>query len=246
MEICGRKINLDNLESVYLNCDCMQGMRQFPDKYFDVAIVDPPYGINAPDMAMGTNKVRTGNGYPAESTADRLKRDGQTRDWDKVAPGPEYFAELFRVSKNQIIWGGNYFSLPPTRGIVVWDKVQPWEAFSQVEIAWTSYDVPAKLFRYSNTGGANAEKKIHPTQKPIALYEYLISAFDICGGGQRVLDTHVGSASSLIAFQRANIAFVGFEVDKYYYEKSKERYERNTAQMTLFQIGMRKERTNEQ
>ena len=171
------------LDFGYYCMDCMQGMRQFPDKYFDVAIVDPPYGINAPDMAMGTNKVRTGNGYPAESTADRLKRDGQTRDWDKAAPGPEYFAELFRVSKNQIIWGGNYFSLPPTRGIVVWDKVQPWEAFSQVEIAWTSYDVPAKLFRYSNTGGANAEKKIHPTQKPIALYEYLISAFDICGGG---------------------------------------------------------------
>lgn len=90
---------------------------------------------------------------------------------------------LFRVSKNQIIWGGNYFNLPPTKCFVVWDKVQPWDAFSQAEIAWTSYNLPAKLFRYSNTGGTNSEKRIHPTQKPIALYEYLVGAFKLSGGG---------------------------------------------------------------
>lgn len=154
-------------------------MKLFPDKYFDVAIVDPPYGINAPNMAMGTNKSRTKNGYPAESTASRLKRSGQVKEWDSKPPTEEYFKELFRVSKNQIIWGGNYFNLPPTKCFVVWDKVQPWDAFSQAEIAWTSYNLPAKLFRYSNTGGTNSEKRIHPTQKPIALYEYLVGAFKL-------------------------------------------------------------------
>ena len=148
-----------------------------------MAIVDPPYGINAPNMAMGTNKSRTKNGYPAESTASRLKRSGQVKEWDSKPPTEEYFKELFRVSKNQIIWGGNYFNLPPTKCFVVWDKVQPWDAFSQAEIAWTSYNLPAKLFRYSNTGGANSEKRIHPTQKPIALYEYLVGAFKLSGGG---------------------------------------------------------------
>ena len=112
-----------------------------------------------------------------------MKRSGQVKEWDSKPPTEEYFKELFRVSKNQIIWGGNYFNLPPTKCFVVWDKVQPWDAFSQAEIAWTSYNLPAKLFRYSNTGGTNSEKRIHPTQKPIALYEYLVGAFKLSGGG---------------------------------------------------------------
>lgn len=116
---------MDKLDFGYYNMDCMAGMKLFPDKYFDVAIVDPPYGINAPNMAMGTNKSRTKNGYPAESTASRLKRSGQVKEWDSKPPTEEYFKELFRVSKNQIIWGGNYFNLPPTKCFVVWDKVQP-------------------------------------------------------------------------------------------------------------------------
>lgn len=125
---------MDKLDFGYYNMDCMAGMKLFPDKYFDVAIVDPPYGINAPNMAMGTNKSRTKNGYPAESTASRLKRSGQVKEWDSKPPTEEYFKELFRVSKNQIIWGGNYFNLPPTKCFVVWDKVQPWDAFSQAEL----------------------------------------------------------------------------------------------------------------
>ena len=104
---------MDKLDFGYYNMDCMAGMKLFPDKYFDVAIVDPPYGINAPNMAMGTNKSRTKNGYPSESTASRLKRSGQVKEWDSKPPTEEYFKELFRVSKNQIIWGGNYFNLPP-------------------------------------------------------------------------------------------------------------------------------------
>ena len=189
---------MDKLDFGYYNMDCMAGMKLFPDKYFDVAIVDPPYGINAPTE--------------------------------------EYFKELFRVSKNQIIWGGNYFNLPPTKCFVVWDKVQPWDAFSQAEIAWTSYNLPAKLFRYSNTGGANSEKRIHPTQKPIALYEYLVGAFKLSGGV--VLDTHVGSASSLIAYHRTGVRFVGFEIDTEMYEVSNARLERERAQLSLFDLGM--------
>lgn len=125
--------------------------------------------------------------------------------------------------------------MPPTRCIVVWDKIQPWDTFSQVELAWTSYNLPAKLFRYSNTGGANAEKRIHPTQKPIQLYEYLIGAFKLSGV---VLDTHVGSASSLIAYHRAGIRYVGFEIDKEIYDLSNARLEREKAQLSLFDLGM--------
>lgn len=230
---------MDKLDYGYWNMDCMEGMKRFPNKYFEVAIVDPPYGINAPNMAMGTNKSRSKNGYPAESTASRIKRSKGAGQWDNEPPGEDYFKELFRVSKNQIIWGSNYFRLLPTKCFVVWDKVQPWEAFSQVEMAWTSYDLPAKLFRYSNTGGANTERKIHPTQKPIALYEYLLQTFKINGP---VLDTHVGSGSSLIAYHRAGVPFVGFEIDEEMYKLSSERLEREKSQLSLFDLGMERNR----
>lgn len=248
----GREIDPENVGEHFLHIDCMTVLRLLPDKCVDVAIVDPPYGINAPNMAMGTNKTRTKDGYPSESTADRLRKGrlnqgaGKLKDralqnmnceWDFTPPGKEYFDELFRVSKNQIIWGGNYFELPPTRGIVVWDKMQPWTNFSQVELAWTSYDCPAGLFRYSNTGGANSEKKIHPTQKPIALYDYLIKKFRIPPGAT-VLDTHVGSASSLISYHRAGLNFIGCEVDAAYYQSASERFENEKAQLTLFDMGM--------
>lgn len=213
-----QQIDPQNIGQHFFHIDCLTVLKLLPDKCIDVAIVDPPYGINAPNMAMGTNKSRTKNGYPAESTADRLRKKGRLNqgagklkdralqnmncEWDFHPPDKEYFRELFRVSKNQIIWGGNYFSygcaiekdeqtgeetaiplgLPPTRGIVAWDKLQPWDNFSQFELAWTSYDKPAGVFKYSNTGGANKEKKIHPTQKPVALYEYLIRKFGIGGG----------------------------------------------------------------
>lgn len=230
---------MDKLDYGYWNMDCMEGMKRFPNKYFEVAIVDPPYGINAPNMAMGTNKSRSKNGYPVESTASRIKRSKGAGQWDNEPPGEDYFKELFRVSKNQIIWGSNYFRLLPTKCFVVWDKVQPWEAFSQVEMAWTSYDLPAKLFRYSNTGGANTERKIHPTQKPIALYEYLLQTFKINGP---VLDTHVGSGSSLIAYHRAGVPFVGFEIDEEMYKLSSERLEREKSQLSLFDLGMERNR----
>ena len=217
-------------KSVFCNMDCMEGMKEYPDKYFELAIVDPPYGINSPNMSMGSNKSRSRDGYPGVSTAEKLRKGrlnagaGKLKnralqkmncEWDFTPPGPEYFEELFRVSKDQIIWGGNYFPLPPTRGIIVWDKCQPWENFSQVEMAWTSFDRPAALFKYSNTGGRNNEEKIHPTQKPIELYRWILKKY--AKPGYRILDTHVGSGSSLIACRELGYQYVGFELDEAYY-----------------------------
>lgn len=239
------------LDFGFYNMDCMEGMKQFPDKYFELAIVDPPYGINAPKMAMGTNKSRKGDGYPGVSTAERLRKGrlnqgaGKLKnrtlntmncDWDFKPPTEEYFKELFRVSKNQIIWGGNYFNLPPTRGIIAWDKLQPWENFSQFELAWTSFDRPAALYRLSNTGGANEERKIHPTQKPVALYEWLLIKY--AKPGDKILDTHVGSASSLVACHNLGFKYVGFEIDHDYYKAAMTRLMTHISQMTIFDCGI--------
>jgi site-specific DNA-methyltransferase (adenine-specific) len=231
----------------FYNMDCMEGMKEFPDKFFELAIVDPPYGINAPNMSMGSNKSRSGDGYPGASTAEKLRKgrlnqgSGKLKNralntmncsWDQELPSNAYFEELRRISKNQIIWGGNYFDLPPTRGIAVWDKCQPWENFSQVELAWTSFDKPAALFKYSNTGGANEERKIHPTQKPIKLYEWILSKY--AHPGDKILDTHVGSASSLIACHNSGFEYIGFEIDTDYFNAATERINTAKAQTSLF------------
>lgn len=144
-----RKRKLRKMVSEVHNMDCMEYMRNIPDKFFELAVVDPPYGINAPNMSMGSNMNRRHGGYNGESTAQRLKRKrfnqgaGKLKnralntmqcDWDCHPPSKEYFEELFRVSRNQVIWGGNYFSLPPTRGILCWDKMQPWKNFSQLSL----------------------------------------------------------------------------------------------------------------
>ena len=224
------------ISEVY-NTDCMEYMKSIPDKFFDLAIVDPPYGINAPNMNMGTNMNRKHGGYNGESVAQRLKKGRLNRgagklksralnmmscDWDFSPPPKEYFDELFRVSRNQIIWGGNYFNLPPSRGIVCWDKMQPWENFSQVELAWTSFDCPASLIRLSNTGGSNKETKIHPTQKPVALYHFLLKKF--VRSGNRLLDTHLGSGSSRIAAYKMGFDFWGTEIDKEYFDAQEKRF----------------------
>ena len=231
------------------NTDCMKAMQEIPDKFFELAICDPPYGINAHDMSMGSNMSRQGNGYPAISTADRLKKGRLNKgggklknnalntldcDWDHERPAPEYFAELIRISQNQIIWGYNYFSdmLPPSRGVIVWDKVQPWENFSQVEIAYTSFDRPAALFRYSNTGGNNAERKIHPTQKPVALYAWIIGKY--ANKGDKIIDTHAGSGSCLVAAHQTGHDWLGFEIDHFYFEKADQRIRQERAQINIF------------
>lgn len=237
-----------------LNCDCLEYMKTVPDKHFDLAIVDPPYGINAENMQMGSNPNRSrvdGHGSgPSISTAVKQRKNRLQRlnggggklknrllnrseiNWDYEIPTPEYFKELKRVSKNQIIWGGNYFPLPPTRGIVAWNKLQPWDNFSQFELAWTSFDCPAKLFSYSNTGGSNLEKKIHPTQKPADLYKYLLHHF--AKEGDKILDTHAGSFSIGIACHDYKFDLTACELDKDYYEAALKRFNNHKAQQVLF------------
>ncbi|TQI68547.1 DNA methyltransferase [Clostridium sp. KNHs216] len=216
----------------FYNMDCMEGLKQFPDKYFDLAIVDPQYGIDTPKMSMGTNKHRRKNGYASTSTTEKLLRSGADSSWDSEPSAKEYFQELFRVSQNQIIWGGNYFDLPPTRCVICWDKLQPWDAFSQWEMAWTSFDRPAKMYRISNTGGSNGEEKICCAQKPVALYRKCLT--DFAPPGYKILDTHVGSASSLIACYEMGYDYIGFEKDCWTYRKARNRLEAFQAQQSLF------------
>ena len=178
----------------YTNEDCMIGMARYPDKHFNLAIVDPPYGLKESGCQSGGENNEIGRRAFKRSVVDV---------WDKK-PSKPYFDELFRVSKNQIIWGGNYFELPPSRCIVVWDKCQPWDNFSQVELAWTSFGLPAQLFKFDNrTGG-----KQHPTQKPVVLYKWLLQKY--AKPNDKILDTHVGSASSLIACHDMGFDAVGF------------------------------------
>lgn len=226
----------------------MLGMAEYPDKFFDLAIVDPPYGINASNMQMGHNPTRLhkdGTG-PGVSTAVKLKKGRLNSggghfagknlttmncDWDNAIPDEAYFAELNRVSKNQIIWGSNYFPLPPTRCMLCWDKKQPWDNFSQFELAWTSFDSPAKLFRLSNRGGSNDESKIHPTQKPVLLYRWVMKHY--AEEGDRILDTHLGSGSSRIAAFGMGFDFYGFEMDTPYFDSQEKRFEQYKSQLTL-------------
>ena len=160
------------------NGDCMEWMKDVPDKWYDLAIVDPPYNLSLKSVNASRH---SGSG----TLKNRLlnKSAAKFKEWDK-APDNNYFHELFRVSKNQIIWGGNYFDLPPTRCFVCWDKCQPWENFSQVEMAWTSFDKPAKLFKRDNRRGG----KIHPTEKPIELYAYLLNTF--ANKEDKIFDSH--------------------------------------------------------
>lgn len=201
--------------NVAYNMDCMEGMKQFPDNYFDLAVVDPPYGL-PPGSSNGRGKLK-----------GRAFNQGNISSWDS-APPCEYFEELFRVSQNQIIWGGNYFNLPPCRGFIVWDKLQPWDNFSKCEYAWTSYNTPSKLFQFDNRTG----DKIHPTQKPVALYQWIFKNYT--EPGFKILDTHLGSGSSRIAAYDAGLDFAGYEICKDYFDKQEQRFQKHIAQMSLF------------
>ena len=217
------------LDFGFYNMDCMEGMKEFPDKYFDLAIVDPVYG----DVTQG--------GYMKNlDSTTKLAKPIQYHLglWNQEKTGTEYFKELIRVSKNQIVWGGNYFtkSLPESQCWVVWDK-QRTGGFADFEIAWTSYNRASRMFRFMWNGMIqedmkNKEKRIHPTQKPVRLYEWLITTFS--KDGDTILDTHVGSASSLIACRNTNHKYVGFELVETYYQLAKARLERETAQMNIF------------
>lgn len=193
------------------NTDCMEYLRSVPDKFFELAVVDPPYGLDA--------KSTTGRG----KLKNRCLNRGNIQAWD-VRPSESYFTELFRVSRNQVIWGGNYFPLPPTRCFVCWDKRQVWENFSQCELAWTSFNKPAKHVSIANRGGEGDKAKFHPTQKPVALYAYLYRQF--ASPGDKILDTHLGSGSSRIAAYKMGLDFYACEISKEYFDAQEERFSR--------------------
>jgi site-specific DNA-methyltransferase (adenine-specific) len=192
-----------------INADCMDVMKLLDDKEFCLACVDPPYGIG-----ISSNPVR--------QMHDKKK-------WDDTTPNDEYFNELKRISKNQIIWGGNYFNLPPSQGFLIWDKKQPHDfSLAMCEFAWSSIQRPAKIFRFS----VLAEKgKQHPTQKPVKLYEWLLTNY--AKKGQRILDTHLGSGSSDIAAHYFGVDFVGCELDKDYFDAAKARFDMATKQLAM-------------
>ena len=203
--------------SAFYNMDCMEGMKQFPDKFFELAIVDPPYGI--------------GDKFKGGANGKMNFNEIVNKAWDS-APSAEYFKELFRVSKNQIIWGGNYFDLPPTRCFITWDKeISENFTLAMAELAWTSFDKLAKIFRLSVPKDG---LKIHPTQKPVALYKWLLTNY--AKQGDKILDTHAGSASSLIACRDMGFEYVGYEIDTDYYNAATKRLEAAKAQVNIIDL----------
>ncbi len=200
-----------------LNMDCIEYLRDCPDKAFDLAIVDPPYSWNS-----------------CNAFTSRLKRYGDL-SFNDNRPTPEYFDQLRRVSVNQIVWGGNYFltDLGDTKCMVVWDKHQPVVTYARVELAWTSFfDKHAALIDLPYFGATGRDlARCHPNQKPIALYERLLSNY--ANPGDRILDTHLGSGSSAIAAHYAGHDFVGIELDPDYFEAAKARIDSETRQIDL-------------
>lgn len=221
------------LNTLY-NEDCLEAMKYIPDKYFDLAIVDPPYGIGIDGQKE----------YISKTNSKHNRKANAFYGWDKERPGEEYFRELKRVSKNQIIWGGNYFveHLPPTKGWLVWDKGQHGLSMSDCELAYTSFNKPTRVVNI-NRGELAREGTIHPTQKPIKLYAWILSMF--ADKSYKVLDTHCGSANSLIACHRAGIDFLGFEIQEEYYKAAKARLEAKQAQLRLFDIIRTEGKTDE-
>ena len=203
------------------NMDCMEYMKSLPDNAFDLAIVDPPYGIDAANMTMG------------KGSANDLGIH-KKKNWDKAIPQKEYFDELFRISKNQIIWGGNYFldHLGNTRCVLIWDKLDYNSDFAAFEMAWTSFNKNCKTFQRARSAQGDATGKIHPTQKPVKLYEWLLTNY--ANQGDKILDTHLGSGSHAIACNNLGFELVGLELDSDYFKASCERITKEAQQERLF------------
>ena len=211
------------------NLDCMEYMRSLPDKAFDLAVVDPPYG----------NKNHA-------HAVTRIRRYGQLETVNDAKPDAAYFRQLFRVSKNQIIWGYNHLSdlLPSCSEFIFWYKHQPVVTYADGELAWTSFKKTAVCFDYPFFGGAagaDTDGRIHPTQKPVALYRWLFNRY--AKAGDKILDTHLGSGSSRIAAYDANLEFVGCEIDPIYFAAQEKRFAEHSAQQSLF---VREEKTEQQ
>lgn len=208
------KENVTNKISLY-HADCMDVMREYPNDYFDLAVVDPDFGLDS--------KISQGGTWASKYKGFDGKLGGK--------PTKEYFDELFRVSKNQIVWGGNYFIdlLYPTRCFLIWDKKARMRTLADCEMAWTSFDKNAKIFTHvRNTG----EKRIHICQKPIALYEWIYTNY--AKVGDKILDTHLGSGSSAIAAHKLGFEFVGVELNETYFEETLKRVKNHTSQKELF------------
>jgi site-specific DNA-methyltransferase (adenine-specific) len=208
-----------SISEVY-NMDCMEGMAKYPDKYFDLAIVDPPYGIDWMNQIKNTNIKKNWKKY-------------EIKNWDNKIPNENYFNELFRISNNQIIWGGNYMTnfLYPSSCWLIWDKMQEFDG-AVFEMAWTSFKKPSKSFRMSRVEAYTNTTKIHPTQKPIKLYKWLLTNY--AKQGDKILDTHLGSGSSRIAAYDMGFDFVGFELDKDYFDAQEKRFNDFKQQLKLF------------
>ncbi len=209
---CGKPLVMG---STVFNEDCMTVMARYPDKYFDLAIVDPPYSLNI------------------ENSGTMFKKFGETKGWDANPPTSDYWQELQRVSKNQIVWGGNYFieKLKNTKCIIWWDKMNGTNMMADGEMAWTSFDKHSKRFQMHHFS-SGYDNKIHPCQKPTKLYEWCLQNF--AEQGQSILDTHVGSGSSRIAANKNGFEFVGAEIDKDYFEAQEARFKDFTSQLRLF------------
>lgn len=221
------------------NMDCMEGMAQFPDGFFELAVVDPPYFSGPERRGYYGNKVSpigVHRNYPVSQV------------WK--LPGEDYFAELFRVAKRYIVWGCNYFQADFAPGRIVWDKCNGSSSFSDCEIAATNCHDSVRLFAYMWNGMMQGksvaegrtmqgdkrknEQRIHPTQKPVALYSWIFQKY--AKQGDKILDTHLGSGSSRIAAYEAGLDFVGFEIDKYYYDAAEKRFEEHARQGNLFRL----------
>lgn len=203
------------------NKDCLEAMREMEDNQYDLAIVDPPYGIGE------------------DGGKDRRGKSKHTKkNWDDEPPSEQYFIELMRISKNQIIWGANYFNLPPSMGYICWDKKLDNSDYSDFELAFTSFNRAAKIFRFSKNGGSRTHAAlqdiIHPTQKPIKLYKWLLKNY--AKSGDKILDTHGGSMSIAIACHNLGFDLDLFEIDKDYYESGKKRFENHKKQLNLFSV----------
>ena len=210
------------------NEDCMIGMSRYPDKFFDLAIVDPPYGIGM-DGAIHIRK-------PDRPSTWNMIEKYDKKCWDEAIPTEEYFKELFRVSKNQVVWGGNYFTdfLPPSKCWIFWDKLfDKTFNFSHGELAWTSFQKRLLKVVISSKSETNGGKdRIHPTQKPVKLYSFALNEFT--SPGDKILDTHLGSQSSRIAAYNMGFDFYGWEIDSEYFEQGNKRFKEQTKQQSLF------------
>ena len=207
------------LSTVYL-MDCIEGMKQFPDKIFDLAVVDPPYGIGYDGQRKSTSKH-----------GGRRAKD--FKGWDSQTPEQDYWDELFRVSKNQIVWGANYFTqyLPPSMGWIFWDKGQR-ICNSDGELAFSSFQKALRVYEVNRVHITQHGDTQHPTQKPVKLYDWIFANY--ASDGDLILDTHLGSQSSRIAANKAGLDFVGFEIDREYFDNGNKRFKNFVSQGVLF------------